>query len=210
MFSNVDDEIILFTNDIGFSVSLLANDCKSYHGAYNLTTSDFVDEAKQIMDYYGTRYLWKSLNDETLTDFRKDVLRFCSGGLVGQKVKDYSGMIHSLPYFYHYDTKVAKALSHTKEPKPILAHKLVKLQLNFLDKLRPGKTRQRQKQIHYLFTNSENELILLPFDANSPFRDFFESRCERGPVMIEGFLEDRHFDGRIYHKFRHYWSFVSE
>lgn len=169
------------------TMRMLSDSCKYYHSEYRDDNYPLrVKEAKEIMDYYASIYLMKVINQEPITKFQQDLLKFCTGALDGELVNSYEGLAYSLPHFYYYDKGLNEALSTSVSyPSDFRNHFKFEEKLSYVTKMTTGKTRDRYL-CHYLFSTQENYLVIVPIDTRIPFNDFFDDRCNKGLICISG------------------------
>lgn len=192
---------------------------------HHVTSAD-VDMAKQIRDYYASKWLLKMVTQKVpLTKFRTDLMRFITRNSDNYVYpKSYLGLIYKLPYFYNYDIELdelyskcntnisnsdidfystlpsgSRALSHSRlRTTPEIIYD-TPMSLSFLKVLDPSK--KNKDVFEFIFVNNNGYMFILEIEKNNSFLKFFQKYIrEHRMITFEGQFRLKNRDGNEFYR----------
>jgi hypothetical protein len=154
------------------------------------------DEDEQLAQTIRTHYLNKimltTLRGDRITNFRADLSKFLNNEyktLEGryQFPKKFLGMVHKLPYFYHYDLEIKKVFNGEYHPlkSNVLNFDAENKKLIFIDKVKAY--RKGHAPYEYWFHDETGNRYMLPVEARNSLSVLFDYHLSSTPyISVKG------------------------
>lgn len=182
-----DTSTLIFGTDVLVSDKLL-----------DQITSEDIDIANKIRDYYSKKIMVIKLRTNNLSKFREDLNKFVHSNTYVYK-KDMLPLIYRLPEFYEYDTtmdKLRENLNDKIQPDQIKSRFVqTKKTLKFLQSFIVGKSGRKIKE--FWFSDEQNNLVNIFLSKDNPLMNLFEKQLSN-PITITGDFVKKHRDNYEY------------
>lgn len=159
-----------------------------------LINDDDIVQAKLIREYYGKKFLWASLKQQELSEFRKRLLEYLHSKTPHIIKNDQIGMIYCMPYFFKED-KILDQLKSQANIEQFPAQTIFK-DTNQIKELKPMAITQRrsknQNQDNFWFLDSDNRLCEVTVPRPNVLEHIWLNLFNTSnSLTIEGFYRER-------------------
>lgn len=208
ILANVSDasemaQVMNFLHDVQYSLSPFSSasqdSAKDLNKNLNKPSAIHFEQAKKIRDYYANKIMFRILNNEEITSFRKALYQFVTTQ-INTVDEQYQKILVKIFEFYAYDMKL-EHLHETYDVSPFSSENtnkvpdFSKVNLKLVETM--NRTTQKVKHHEYWFVNSVNRLHRIIIAHNSELKHLFDRYLDdqKYQVAIEGYIQPTEFRG---------------